>query len=175
MDFKELAFARRSVRRFAEREVPQGVVQSLLDVTFTAPSSRNLRTTRIAVSRDRGVLAAVAQMRSRGSAFVADAPLAFFIMGDDAQTDLWRENCAISATMLQFAAEDAGLGSCWVHVHGRPHDENAPDGMTAEQYLRANIPSLPPYPVLCVVAAGYSAETPAPHAMRDDSDKVFNI
>lgn len=175
MDFQELAFGRRSVRKFADRKIEPETIQKLLDITFTAPSSKNLRTTRIAVTQDRDVMEVVSRMRSSGSAFVKDAPLLFFIMGDDSQTDLWRENCAISATVLQLAAESLGLGSCWVHVNGRPHSEDAPDEKTAGEYLRENIPGLPPFRIMCVVAAGYPEERPRPHTPRDNSDKVFYI
>lgn len=175
MDFKELAFGRRSVRRFADRRVGAEIIRELLDITFTAPSSKNSRTTRIAVTEDRDVLETVGRMRTRGSSFVRHAPLAFFIMGDDSQTDLWRENCTISATVLQLAAESLGLGSCWVHVNGRPHSEDDPEGQTAGQYLRENIPGLPDYPIMCVVAVGYPEEKPQPHTVQDDGDKVFFI
>ena len=175
MDFKELALKRRSVRKFSDRRVETKLIQELLDITFTAPSSKNLRTTRIAVTEDKGVLETVSLMRSRGSSFVQDAPLAFIIMGDDSQTDLWRENCAISATVLQFAAESLGLGSCWVQVFGRPHNESDPDGKTAEEYLRENYPCIPGYRIMCVVAVGYPADEAKPHTVKEDHDKVFYI
>ncbi len=175
MDFRELAFGRRSVRKFEDRRVDTHLIHQLLDIVFTAPSSKNSRTTRITVTEDKGVLEAISKMRSRGSSFVKDAPLAFIIMGDDSQTDLWRENCAISATVLQFAAESLGLGSCWVHVNGRPHNEDEPQGMTAEDYLREHFPCLPPFPIMCAVAVGYPAEKPKPHTIVDNSDKVFFI
>lgn len=173
MTFTEMAARRRSVRKFLDRAVEQGAVEEILRVTLTAPSSKNLRTTRIAVIRDAQTLEIVSKMRSRGSSFVAHAPVAFVVMGDDTQTDMWRENCAISATVLQFAAESLGLGSCWVQVAGRPHSEDDPDGTTAGEYLRENIPGLPPFPALCVVAAGYPAERHKPHELEIDRDKVF--
>ncbi len=173
MDFRELAFGRRSVRKFEDQRVDTHLIHELLDIVFTAPSSKNSRTTRITVTEDKGVLEAISTMRSRGSSFVKDAPLAFIIQGDDSQTDLWRENCAISATVLQFAAESMGLGSCWVHVNGRPHNEDEPQGMTAEEYLREHFPCLPHYPMLCVVAIGYPNGKPKPHALEDHGNEVF--
>lgn len=175
MKFRELAAKRRSVRKFTPEKIDQKVIDSLIDTILTAPSSKNTRSTRIAVSDDKIVLAKIAAMRSTGSAFVKDAPLVFFIMADDSLTDLWRENCAISATILQLAAEDLGLGSCWVHVNGRPYSNDEPEGKTAEDYLRHEIPELAPYRILCVVALGYPATEAHPHAPHDDSDKVIVI
>lgn len=166
---------RRSVRKFTSQTVDDRTVERILEAVMTAPSSKNTRSTRIAVSSSREALEAVASMRSRGSRFAAGAPLVFFVMGDDTATDLWRINAAISATILQLAAQDLGLGSCWVHVDGRPHDEEDPDGMTAQEWLRERIPSLPEFPVLCAVVAGYALEQAPPHAATDDSDKIYRI
>ena len=175
MTFRQLAAHRRSVRNFAERRVEDKVIAEILETTFTAPSSKNSRTTRIAVSSDKEILRTISLMRSSGSAFVKDAPMVFIIMGDDSQTDLWRENSSISATVLQYAAESLGLGSCWVHVNGRPHSEDDPGGLTAEEYLRKNIPALPNYRILCVIAAGYPAAEHTPRVPQDNSGKVFFI
>ena len=175
MKFSELAAKRRSVRKFTQEKISQSVIDSLIETTLTAPSSKNTRSTRIAYSDDKIVLAKVAAMRSTGSAFVKDAPLVFFILGDESVADLWRENCAISATVLQLAAESLGLGSCWVQVSGRPHSDDNPNGPTAADFLRENVPELPGYAIMCVVTVGYPVERRRPHSIKDDSDKVFYI
>lgn len=176
MDFIELANQRRSIRKFEDRKVGQETIDRLIETTLTAPSSKNCRSTRIAYTEEPEILRLVSVMRSTGSSFVKYAPLAFFILGDDSDTDLWRENCSISATVLQFAAEDLGLGTCWVHVEGRPHRNEDPEGKTAGQYLKENIPQLAPYRILCVVACGYPSVRPKPHTPKpEDADKSFRI
>lgn len=172
MTFRELAIQRRSTRKFEDRRVPKDIIDRILGITLTAPSSRNSRTTRIAVTEDKRMLETIAGMRTYGSAFVKDVPLAFFIMADEAESDLWRENCAISATMLQLAAEEEGLASCWVHVHGRLSDHDNPDSITAQEYLHNEIPELAPYGILCVVAVGYPERRHKPHEPAIDPEKV---
>ena len=173
MTFSEMVANRRSVRKFLDRKVEQEKIEQILRDTLTAPSSKNCRSTRIAVTQDATILDHISRMRSYGSAFVREAPLAFILMADASNTDLWRENCAISATMLQLSAEALGLGSCWVHVDGRPHREEEPNGLNAEEYLHEVIPATAPYRILCVVAVGYPETTPKPHSPKDDSDKVI--
>lgn len=175
MTFEKLAAQRRSIRKYADRKVEQSVIDKLLSITLTAPSSKNTKSSHIAVTDNKNVLSIVSNMRSTGTAFVKDAPLAFFILGDDTATDLWKENCAISATTLQFAAESLGLGSCWVHVNGRPHREEDPEGMTAAEYLRGNIKELEGYRILCVVTLGYPEMRHKPHELFVDPEKVFYI
>ena len=120
MEFKELIAKRRSVRKFTDREVPREVVDRILAEALSAPSARNTRTTRFLVVDDPALVARMAEMRDYGSAFLKGAPLAVLVLGDTSASDLWRENAAISATVLQLACVDEGLASCWVHVNGRP-------------------------------------------------------
>lgn len=172
MEFKEIVQKRRSTRKFSERKVPREVVERILKATFTAPSSRNSRSTRIFVVENPDIIAQMAQMRDYGSAFMKNAPLAFVIAGDTSLTDLWSVNCAISTTMLQLACVEEGLASCWVHVDGRPRLKDEPDGAQAIDLLRTLLPLPEGYEVLCVVAAGYSDFVPAALPEHDDMANV---
>lgn len=173
MEFKEIIKERRSTRKFSDRKVPREVINRLLEATFTAPSSRNTRSTRIIVVENRDIIAQMAQMRDYGSAFMKDAPLALVVAGDKSLSDLWLVNCAISATVLQLACVDEGLASCWVHVDERPRLKDEPEGEQAIDHLRSLI-SLPEnYEVLCVIAAGYSDFHPAALPEHDDMANVI--
>jgi nitroreductase len=127
------------------------------------------------------LLARISEMRDFGSAFIAGAPCGVLVMGDTA-TDLWLDNAAISATILQLVAQDAGLGSCWVHVNGRLRWSREPsEGMprpanpteTATDYLRTFLPIPADWNPLCFVALGYHTDMPKPHRDKDDSDKIM--
>ncbi len=173
--FFELLRKRRSIRQFIDRPVDAETVHKLIDATFTAPSSKNTRSTRLAVITNRELLAKLATMRPSGAGFVKDAPLAFAVMGDEQATDLWIDNCAISATILQLAAESEGLASCWVHVNGRPHTADPADG-TAEDYVRALLGTPANWRILCLVAVGYPAVTHKPHEPKaEDAEKVVYL
>jgi len=111
MEFKELIAKRRSVRKFTDREVPREVVDRILAEALSAPSARNTRTTRFLVVDDPALVARMAEMRDYGSAFLKGAPLAVLVLGDTSASDLWRENAAISATVLQLACVDEVLGA----------------------------------------------------------------
>ena len=173
MTLSEILFRRRSVRKFTDRKVDRQTIDKILEASLTAPSSKNTRSSRFMVVDDPTMLERISQMRDSGSAFVKNAPMAVIVLGDTALTDLWVDNCAISATILQLAAEEQGLGSCWVHVNGRPRKKDAPDMGTAAEYLRKLLPIPASWSPLCVVALGYAADYPAPHTAGDDSDKVL--
>ena len=152
MEFKELIAKRRSVRKFTDREVPREVVDRILAEALSAPSARNTRTTRFLVVDDPVLVARMAEMRDYGSAFLKGAPLAVLVLGDTSASDLWRENAAISATVLQLACVDEGLASCWVHIDGRPRRKDEPGGETAAGYLRSFLPIPADCQPLCAVS-----------------------
>ena len=175
MDFKELIAQRRSIRKFSDRPVPREVVDRLLAEALTAPSARNTRTTRFLVVDDPALVARMADMRDYGSAFLKGAPLAILVLGETSESDLWRENAAISATVLQLACVDEGLGSCWVHIHGRPRRKEAPEGEKAADYLRSFLPIPDSCEPLCAVAVGYSDFHPAPLPPHDDQARIIRL
>ena len=58
-----------------------------------------------------------------------------------------------------MAAEDLGLGSCWVQVYNRQHDENT----SAETYIRTLLDIPDTLHVLNIVAIGYKNEERKPY------------
>ncbi|MBQ5638885.1 MAG: nitroreductase family protein [Alistipes sp.] len=162
MEFKELMNKRRSIRKYETQPIPTEVVDRLLEVTLSAPSSRNSHSTHLMVIDHPELIEKMAQMRDYGSSFMKSAPLAILVMGDDTVTDKWQINAAISATTLQLACVDEGLGSCWVHVDGSPCLKDEPEGKKADAFLREFLPIPEGYKVLCAIAIGYTTFSPAP-------------
>jgi len=157
MEFIEVIQKRHSVRKFADRPVERELIDAVIDIARTAPSSRNSHSTAFMVVEDKDTLSAISEMRDRGSAFVKGAAAAIVVMGDTSKTDIWVENASISATFIQLAATAMDLGSCWVHVRDRQRSKEDPSKGTAEEYLRNLLGILPEYSVLCVIALGYEA------------------
>ena len=172
MELKEILKKRRSTRKFLTDAVEQEKLQRIVDMALTAPSSRNTRSTRLMVVTDKSLLEKMSGMRDYGSAFMANAPVAVVVMGDTTASDIWDDNCAISATVLQLACVEAGLASCWVHVAGRPRRKDDPQGESAEEYLRTLLPIPDNCRVECIIAMGYSDFTPAPLPEFDRSTAI---
>lgn len=158
MDFLEVIEKRKSVRKYSERPVERELLDAIVKVAQTAPSSRNSKSSAFMIVEDRDMLDALSQMRDYGSGLLKGAPAAIVVLGDDTKTDLWVDNCAISATFIQLAVTAMDLVSCWVHCNGRPCLKEVPDGAKAEDYVRDLLglkDGLRPY---CVIAIGYPEE-----------------
>lgn len=161
MEFFEVIAKRHSVRKFEDRPVEREVIDAVLNAAQTAPSSKNCRSTAFMVIEDRDTIAAISEMRDFGSAFVRNAPAVVVVMGDETKTDLWVDNCAISAAFVQLAATAVDLGSCWVHVNGRPRSREDASLGDAETYLKNLLGVKDGMRILCVIALGYPLEETA--------------
>ena len=154
MDFLEVIEKRHSVRKFTDEPVGRELLDAIIDIARTAPSSKNCHSSAFMVIEDKDTLQAVSEMRDRGSSFLKDAPAAIVVMGDRSKTDIWVENASISATFIQLAATALDLGSCWVHVRERQRSKDDPSKGLAEDYLRSLLGIREEFGVLCVVAIG---------------------
>ena len=172
MELKNILKTRRSVRRFSPTAVSREILLDIVNQTLTAPSSRNMRTSRFIIVDDKPTLEKLSKMRDYGSEFMKDAAAAIIIAADTTKTDLWRENSAISATIMQLAVVDAGLASCWVHIGGRPRLKDEPNGEQAEDYIRTFIDVPADWSLECAIALGYSDYTPKPLPEHDDSASI---
>ena len=158
MDFLEVIEKRKSVRRYSDKPVEREILEAIVKVAETAPSSRNSKSSAFMIIEDKDTLEALSQMRDYGASPLKSAQAGIVVMGDTSKTDLWVDNCAISATFIQLAVTAMDLVSCWIHVNGRPVLKDEPEGAKAEDYVSELLgikDGLRPY---CVVAIGYPEE-----------------
>lgn len=155
MEFLEVIQKRHSVRKFTGQPVDREIIDTIIDIAQSAPSSKNTKSSAFMVIEDPDTLKALSEMRDRGSAFMAGAAAAIVVMGDASKADLWVENASISATFIQLAATALDLGSCWVHVNGRPRSKEDASMGNAEDYVKELLGIKDVYRVLCVIALGY--------------------
>ena len=158
MDFLEVIEKRHSVRKYSDKPVEKEILDAIVKVAQTAPSSRNSKSSAFMIVEDKDTLVALSQMRDYGSALLSGAQAAIVVMGDENKTDLWVDNCAISATFVQLAVTAMDLVSCWVHCNGRPRLKDEPEGAKAEDYVIELLgikDGMHPY---CVIAIGYPVE-----------------
>lgn len=158
MDFLEVIEKRRSVRKYSDKPVDKEILDAVVRVAQTAPSSRNSKSSAFMIVEDRDTLDALSLMRDYGSGLISGAQAAIVVMGDETKTDLWVDNCAISATFIQLAVTAMDLCSCWVHCNGRPRLKAEPEGAKAEDYVRELLGIKDGFRPYCVIAIGYPEE-----------------
>ena len=158
MDFLEVVEKRKSVRKYSDRPVEREILDAIVKVAETAPSSRNSKSSAFMIVEDRDTLDALAQMRDYGASPLKSAQAAIVVMGDTSKTDLWVDNCAISATFVQLAVTAMDLVSCWIHINGRPCLKEVPEGEQAGDYVAQLLGIKDGFRPYCAVAIGYPEE-----------------
>ena len=161
--FMNLITNRRSIRRFTADQVEEQKIELLKEAALRAPSSRGVNPWEFIFITDRNHLAKLSAAKPHGSTFLKDAQLGIVVCADPEKSDVWVEDTSIAAIFIQLAATSLELGSCWIQIRDRMHD----DTQTAEAYIahQLNIPSH--LKVESVIAIGYPAESKPPHRKEE--------
>jgi nitroreductase len=168
--FHSLIQKRRSIRKFSEKQVEADKVDLLVEAALRTPSSRGFNPWKFIVVTDRQLLEKLSRAKPHGSSFLKDAPLGFVICADPGISDVWIEDTAIATIFVQLAAESLGLGSCWIQIRKRMHDETK----SSEAYISdiLNIPK--DFTVESMIAVGYPDEKKPPHRKESlQYEKVY--
>ncbi len=119
MDVYEAIRNRKSDRGYLDKEIPEDVLNRVLDAARLAPSASNRQEWRFVVVRDRNLRGELA-IAACDQEFVAQAPVVLVCC---AETDGHQMRCgqqcypidvAIAIDHITLAAVAEGLGSCWI-------------------------------------------------------------
>jgi nitroreductase len=170
MNIPDIIKNRRSVREFKDREIPESAIDVLSEALRWAPSAGNLQSRKFYFVFNEVLRNKLAQtgLRHDYVSFIARAPLVVVGCADlriatrykERGTELYCiQDTAASVQNLMLAAQDLGLGTCWV---GAFKEEEVKKILEMPDYLR---------PVV-LVPVGYPAKTPKAPARLPKDDCV---
>ncbi len=119
LDVYEAIRTRKSVRDYLDENVPEKLVERLLNAARLAPSASNRQEWRFVVVRDEGVRRKLAQA-ARKQKFVAQAPVVIACCADTNNHVMtcgqpcYPIDVAIAIDHLTLCAAAEGLGTCWI-------------------------------------------------------------
>lgn len=150
-------FKRRSVRNYEKKEIPDDMLNDLLEAAMAAPSAVARDPWHFLLIRERKMLDNIAKILPHGG-MLRQAPTAVIVCGDISkahanEVSYMLQDLSAAVENLLLAATALGLGSCWLGVHPRPERI---EGIRSLFTLPENI--IP----MCGIALGWPAEKPAP-------------
>jgi nitroreductase len=157
--FLSLIQKRRSIRKFEPRTVESDKVEKLIEAALLAPSSMGSNPWEFVVVTDRSILDKLSKAKPHGATFLQDTPLAIVVCANPEMSGVWVEDASIAGIFIQLAAESLGLGSCWIQLRERMHDNAKTSGAYVSELLQ--IPEV--IQVECIIALGYPGESKPPH------------
>ena len=169
--FMDLITNRRSIRRFTTDKLETGKIDILKEAALRAPSSRGSNPWEFIFITDRNLLQKLSGAKPHGATFLKDAQLGIVVCADPEKSDVWVEDASIAAIFIQLAATHLELGSCWIQIRDRMHNET----QTAEAYVadQLNIPSH--LKVGSMIAIGYPAESKSPHPKEELQNEKIHL
>ena len=150
---------RRSVRKYTDQQVPDELLDQVLEAGLYAPTGMNTQNiymvaVRDKETRDQMMKLNAAVMGRDGDPFYG-APCVVVVLADPDIYGGWVEDGALAMGNLMNAAAALGLGSCWIHRARQVFD--APEGkaLLKKWGLPENLRGIGN----CIL--GYPAEVPA--------------
>ncbi len=154
----DVLLERRSIRKYKEKKIEEEKIRQILAVGKIAPSGKNKRPWEFVVIEDKEILKKLSMVKPKGGLFLAEAPIAIAVIGNEEISDTWIEDCSIASIFIQLEACNQGLGSCWVQIKNRFTRDGGDAEKTAKEILE--IPNNKR--LLCIIALGYpNQERPA--------------
>jgi len=168
--FLSLVQKRRSIRSYEEKPITSEKIDLLIESALRAPSSRGFNPWEFVVVTDKGLLDKLSKAKPHGASFLRHAPLGIVVCADPEKCDVWVEDASIASIFIHLAAESIGLGSCWIQIRKRMHDQT----QTAQEYVRSLLKIPEKLNVESIIAIGYPAENKPPHGKESlQYEKVF--
>lgn len=165
MELVEAIRERRSIRSFQKKEVPEGVVNILLEAAILAPSEGNLQSWRFYVVRNEKVKQKLAAA-AFGQSFVAEAPVTVVVCIDLEAAAPYgkrgKELYAIQSTAaaienMLLTAVSVDVGTCWV-------------GSFKEEEVKAILGLDTRTRPVALIPVGYPAESPSARGRKPLED-----
>lgn len=123
MEFYQVMENRKSVKSFSSQNVPQNKVDNIINAARLAPSWKNNQCWKFVLVKDKTTIKALAQAVGSDNTAqkgVEEAPLVVVVCAEPNKSadinnkELYLVDTAIAMEHLILAAENEGLGTCWV-------------------------------------------------------------
>jgi len=157
MDILTAIKKRRSIRDFQKKEIPDNIIDKLIDALIWAPSAGNLQARKFYFVKDDGLKKKIA-FAALKQHFLAEAPLIVVGCTDSRISYRYGErgvslysiqdvSCSLMGMML--VAHENGLGSVWV---GAFDEDAVSEILKLQKFFRP----------VAIVAVGYPSKVPSP-------------
>ena len=145
---------RRSIRRYETKDIPEEVLQQILEAGRQAPSAANRQPIRFVIVKDHDILKILCD--SLHARVVKYAPLAIVACADvkSLLTGKWAVvDATIAMQNMVIAAWTLGVGSCWI-------------GACNEEKVKELLKIPDKWKVVALITFGYPAEQPKPRKKK---------
>ena len=161
MSVIDVIFNRRSIRRYEDKEIPQDVLDKIVEAGSQSPSAANRQPYHFVIVTDSEIKQ---ELSGRFSRFLKNAPVILVGCANPKAllTGKWATiDVTIALENMVLAAWSLGIGSCWI-------------GSFNEQKVKELLKIPEDWKVVALITFGYPAETPKARKKKPTKD-LFSI
>ena len=162
MSLLDVILSRRSIRKYENKEIPQEILQQILEAGRQAPSAVNRQPIRFVVVKDHEIMKKLCD--TVFSRFVKFAPAAIVGCADvkSLLTGKWAVvDATIAMQNMVVAAWTLGIGSCWI-------------GACNENKVKELLKIPDKWKIVALITFGFPAEQPKPKKKKS-IEELFNF
>jgi len=162
MSLLDLILSRRSIRKYENKDIPEEVLQQILETGRQAPSAANRQPIRFIIVNDHDILKNFCD--NLITRFVKYAPVAIVGCADikSLLTGKWAVvDATIAMENMVIAAWTLGIGSCWI-------------GACNEEKVKEMLKIPDKWKVVALLTFGYPAEKPE-QRKKKPFEKMFSF
>jgi nitroreductase len=162
MDAIEAIMNRRSIRKFTDKPLPDGAIDTLLKAAMAAPTAGTQLPWHFIVVKDKAVLKRIAET-NKNAQMCASAQAGVLIIGDPTNERFgvfWQQDMGACIQNFLLAVHAEGLAACWTGIYPREErTENFRKDFGVPEHL---IP-------LAFIPVGYADEEKGPSDRYDET------
>lgn len=162
MSLLDSILSRRSIRDYEDKDIPEEVINKILEAGRQAPSAANRQPIRFIIVKEHEMAKNFSNMPFNG--FVKNAP-AVIVGCADIKSLLTGKSAVVDATIamqnMVIAAWSLGIGSCWI-------------GAFDEKKVKESLKIPEKWKVFALITLGYPAEQPRP-ARKKPVKELFSF
>ncbi|MEM2971054.1 MAG: nitroreductase family protein [Candidatus Bathyarchaeia archaeon] len=162
MDVLEAIKGRRSIRAFKSQDIPEEIVEKLIEAARWAPSAGNIQPWEFVVVRKPEIKKRLAEA-ALGQTFIEEAPVVIVVCANEnrsmhgygmrGKTLYCIQDTAAATQNILLTAYALGLGACWV---GAFREEEAREALKVPLGIRP----------VAIIPVGYPDEAPTPRSRK---------
>lgn len=176
MELDKTIKGRRSIRKYRDEDIPDSVIEELLDLARYAPSSMNGQPWYFIVVRNDETKRRLAEIKNKHcpaekriykADFLQSAPVVVVVCVDREKSfNRGVENAVLATANIMLGAYHRGLGSVYMSAYRR-------DDPGVSQEIRRHLDIPQDVDPITIIPLGYPDEIPKPKTVRSLGEVVF--
>lgn len=153
------------MRRYKKTKIDEKIIDEIMKIALTAPTAFGNRNVSFVVVRDQSLIRKIGECKTYGGSQINGADTVIVVMVKTSNlrdAEFWIEDGSIASAYLLLAAEQYGLGCCWVHIRNRNGRAK-----TSDEEIRELLHISNDFTILNLIALGEKDETKKAYMAAD--------